>query len=585
MASSTTKTAHRKILIVAEHRIGHGSGHLHRCARLVPKLEGQVDWLLPASGSHRYYGRNEALRMIGNPDLPVRWVDAPEGPYDIAILDRREISLSELKSMNITGISVGIDLAGEGRRYCSYLIDALESPPEIERPNISDSGLLHLPETIRPEWPERAEKVLVALGGEQVGNGSDFASELARRMDSRVYLAVRESVPAPDNVILLEAGGHLQERLADFDLVITHYGLTAYEALWARVPVVLKNPGRYHKVLSRAAGFLETASVPDVVSSVSRWKELVERCRRIRPNGESDMATLINELHIPRRLTPPGGGDRWQPSIQRFAERTFFRNGDDNLVYMQSFRQPTVQYSHDYFFSDYARQYGKTYLEDFPAIKQTGMRRIRDILKKAELPKEGRPPRILDIGCAYGPFLQAAAEAGCEVHGIDISCEAARYVREELGFSARCGDVLSPDMEDLGGPFDIITMWYVIEHFQDLDVLLRRVTKNLAPGGLFAFSTPSSDGISGRRDIREFYRRSPEDHYTVLSPSTVAAVLGKFNLYPRSVKITGHHPERFPLVPPVSEGRTPGFRHRMAGAWSRLARLGDTFEVVAEYRP
>ncbi len=581
MVSNTTKTAPKKFLVVAEHRFGHGSGHLHRCARIVPKLNGTVDWLLPARGDKKYYGREEALKMIGNPDLPVRWIDRPEGPYDMAILDRREISLAELKTLNVSGMAVGIDLAGEGRRYCSYLIDALESPPGMERPNVADSGLLHLPGRIRSDWPDKVERVLVSLGGEHIDRSREIAINLARRIDAKVFLVVRESVVAPENVKLLEAGGNLQDRIADFDLVVTHFGLTAYEALWARVPVILRNPSRYHSTLSRSAGFVEADSVADIVGHISRIKVLIERCRLIRPSGTSDIATLINGLHVPQRVTPPSGGDRWQPTIQRFAERSFFRNDDDGLVYMQNFRQESVEYSHDYFFSEYARQYGKTYLEDFPSIKETGMRRIRDIVRKMNTNR----PRLLDIGCAFGPFLQAAAEAGCDVSGLDISCEAARYVRDELGFLAQCGDVLSAEREDLGGPFDIITMWYVIEHFQDLDVLLRRVVNNLKPGGLFAFSTPNANGISGRRDIREFYRRSPTDHYTVMSPRTAATVLRKFNMHPRSIRITGHHPERFSFVPPAKNGTSRGIRYSLAGAVSKVARLGDTFEMIAEYRP
>ncbi|MFA7565748.1 MAG: methyltransferase domain-containing protein [Alkalispirochaeta sp.] len=590
MDSDTIKTAPKRILIVAEHRIGHGSGHLHRCARIVPKLNGHVDWFLPLEGDADYYGRSEALEIIANPDLPVRWVDAPEGPYDIVILDRREITLAELRQLNVSGIVIGIDLAGEGRSYCSYLIDALESPPGTERPNIADSGLLQLPDNVRPEWPKQVNRILVAFGGEQSGAGSDLAAQIAEQTGLDVYLAARKAVQAPKNVRLLESKGALQEALAEFDLVLTHFGLTAYEALWARVPVILRNPGRYHSALSRSAGFTEIRTAADVKRHTTDVASLVERCRRIRPKGTSDIASLINELNVPARLNPPVGGDRWQPAVYRFAERTFFRNSENGLIYMQNYRGNGVTYTHDYFFSEYARQYGKTYLEDFPAIKAAGMRRMDDILRMVKQTDTTRPPRLLDIGCAFGPFLQAAAETGCDVSGIDISSEAVDYVQNTLGFPARCIDVLGVDAKDLNGPYDIITMWYVIEHFQDLDRLLHRVVSNLKPGGLFAFSTPNLAGISGRQDRREFFRLSPSDHFTVMSPSTAAAVLRKFNLHKKKVRITGHHPERFDFVPPGRDdqrtgARYPGFRHWLAGTLSRVAGLGDTFEMVAEYRP
>ncbi len=591
MVADITKTVRKNILIVAEHRIGHGSGHLHRCARIAPQLDGEVDWLLPEGGDETHYSRTAALEMIGNPMLPVRWVDRPLGPYDMVILDRREVSLDELRSYPVDGIVVGIDLAGEGRRYCSYLIDALESPPYMERPNIADSGLLHLPDTVREEWPERIEKVLVSFGGEHSGAGIDLATALAGNEELSVYLATREGTFTPEHVHALQVPGALRERLHEFDLVITHFGLTAYEALWARVPVIVKNPSAYHDTLSRTAGFAEARNGGEVLRHIRRIENLTDRCKRLRPNGKSDIAALINELSIPRRCTPPSGGERWQPAVARFAERTFFQNTDD-LVYMQNYHGPVVEYTHDYFFSQYASQYGKTYLEDFPAIQSVGTRRIHDI--KRHLSRQDHPPRLLDIGCAYGPFLQAAADARCDVTGIDISAEATEYVQRQLGFPAIAGDILDPRLGDMGGPFDIVTMWYVIEHFEDLDRLLNKVVTILKPGGLFAFSTPNLDGISGRSDRREFYRRSPMDHYTVMSPDIAQSVLDGYHLRKRSVRITGHHPERFSFVPPPrGEERQGGgyhsyrygFRYRLAAVLSRLRRLGDTFEYIAEYRP
>jgi len=248
---------------------------------------------------------------------------------------------------------------------------------------------------------------------------------------------------------------------------------------------------------------------------------------------------------------------------------------------MQNFRDETVEYGHDYFFSAYAKQYGKTYLEDFEAIKRTGNGRIHEISRHVAARKK---IRLLDIGCAYGPFLQAAAENGWEVTGIDISREATGYVSETLGLNAYCMDVREPEELDNLGTFDAVTMWFVIEHFEELDIVLKRVQALLRPGGVFAFSTPNGSGISARRDEREFYRRSPSDHYSVLSPKTATALLRTRGFETKSVRVTGHHPERFRLPMNVSVGTEEGVFYRLIRAYSRLRRLGDTFELYAEYR-
>lgn len=61
-------------------------------------------------------------------------------------------------------------------------------------------------------------------------------------------------IPLPSWVRPLPPTGDLKNRLADFDLVITSYGLTAFESLRAGVPVVIRDPSRYHRSLTAGAG-------------------------------------------------------------------------------------------------------------------------------------------------------------------------------------------------------------------------------------------------------------------------------------------------------------------------------------------
>lgn len=571
----------KRILVVAEHRYGHGSGHMHRCSRLVRDLHGSIDWLLPEAPAEGYRSRSEMLDRIGNVALPVRWIDTPAGPYDLVILDKREADLHELRSLGGAGIVVGIDLAGEARDYCSYLIDTLPTPPGQAPPNIADPGLLHLPDTIRERWPEEVHRVLVVFGGESTGERAIAAAEkLTQQTGLEVTAAVRKDFGDHPTVNTLKTAGELPEYLAQFDCVVTHFGLTAYEALWARVPVVCINPSSYHDELSDLAGFVRTDRIESVPRLLQRFDRLVQHGKETRPSGRSDPATLINSLAPPPRFDPPTGGDRFQPAIERYGERTFFRNERDGMVYQQNFRGVEVRYNHDYFFQEYRDQYGRTYLEDFENIAAVGARRIADI-KRVHGYGTSRK-KLLDIGCAYGPFLTAATRQGYRATGIDVSCDAVEYAKNELGLDAVCGDILEVENESLGAPFDIVTMWYVIEHFADLDRLLDRVRSLLVEGGIFAFSTPNGAGISGRTDRREFLRRSPDDHYTIWDPPIAKQTLRNFGFSLRRIRITGHHPERFENTPFSQKALDSGPIHTVIGAWSRLRGLGDTFEVIAE---
>ncbi len=572
----------RRILVLAEHRIGHGNGHMYRCARLVPLLDGEVEWLLPEKAQPGFRSRDEMRATSAAPGNSVRWIDKPTGRYDLAILDKRESDRTELESLGDVAMTIGIDLGGEARDYCSYLIDTLPTAPGVQSPNVADAGLLTLPSAVSDQWPSEPKRVLIVFGGESDGRDAVAAArELAEMTGLSVTAAVQRTVDVVSgDVAQLVAPGDLAEHLWEFDLVVTHFGLTAYEAAWARCPVICINPSRYHELLANQAGLVCADDIPAVAKSLERFERVVERTKSVRPTGRADLAALINTLAVPDRTTPPSGGERLQPARERYAERTFFENRHDNLYFQTNYRGVEVRYNHDYFFQEYRDQYGRTYLEDFEHIAAIGGRRLDDIERVRSHRLKGA--KLLDIGCAYGPFIKTAAERGCRVCGVDVSCDAVDYAREELGLTAVCTDIRQIDPNEIDAPFDVVTMWYVIEHFVDLDDVLPTVRSLIVPGGTFAFSTPNIAGISGRSDRREFLRRSPDDHYTIWSPESARKVLKRFGFVVKSVRVTGHHPERFKNLPVTPQRLERGAIRSAVALWSRLRGLGDTFEVVAE---
>ena len=155
------------------------------------------------------------------------------------------------------------------------------------------------------------------------------------------------------------------------------------------------------------------------------------------------------------------------------------------MIYMAFTTIEDKKYQKAYFFEDYKKQYGKTYEEDFETIKAQGLRRVGLIKSLAASSRE-----LLDIGCAYGPFLSAAADYGMNSFGTDIAEDAVSYVQNKLKLPAVCS--VFPEIntaEEFGiAQFDVVTMWYVIEHFKDLGSVLRKVSSLVKKGGIFAFS-------------------------------------------------------------------------------------------------
>jgi 2-polyprenyl-3-methyl-5-hydroxy-6-metoxy-1,4-benzoquinol methylase len=312
------------------------------------------------------------------------------------------------------------------------------------------------------------------------------------------------------------------------------------------------------------------------------------------------------------------------------------------MVYMSRSVAPPIEYAKDYFFDSYKKQYGKTYLEDFPNLVEIGRKRlehIKALLKAAPLLPVGggqaagpsrqgnrqgqtpgpetdaappyltgsatTAPPLLDIGCAYGPFLVAARDAGFAAAGFEVAEDAVASVRDTLGIP--CFKVPFPSGVDKNvfadGQFAAITLWYVIEHFEDTGAVLTEIRRLLSKGGVLAFSTPSFEGISARKSRAKFLENSPQDHYTIWKPSKTRKILKRFGFSLRKIVVTGHHPERFPVAERLLRKKTPalttkaaekpdaqtqtttintrGLLYRALLAISRLFRLGDTFEVYA----
>ena len=89
-------------------------------------------------------------------------------------------------------------------------------------------------------------------------------------------------------------------------------------------------------------------------------------------------------------------------------------------------------------------------------------------------------------------------------------------------------------------------MWYVKEHFNNLDQVINKVSSLVKTNGYFAFSTPSGQGVSATTNKENFFTQSPGDHYTVWEPSKANKILAKYGFKVVKIVSTGHHPERFP---------------------------------------
>jgi 2-polyprenyl-3-methyl-5-hydroxy-6-metoxy-1,4-benzoquinol methylase len=560
---------------------GGGTGHLRRCLDAAGRLAGRAAFVTGIDGDEPLADSLGAWPRVA--------AGATAGGPALVVADRRRTSASAYRRLRALGPVVGIDEGGPARRWMTCLIDTL--PFGGRGANLQGLDLLDLPERRRPAGNGPPRRVLVSFGGEDpAGLSLPVLRDLVRGgLFAPGQIAVVqgprfEPVDWPAGISVLVDPPRLRDLLHEYDLVLTSFGLTCYEALAAGVPVVLVSPTRYHRRLARGqrlpeAGLrrLRTGALRRLLADGSRLQRPVEDVQSRRGAG-AGLAETIATLRDPGAGCPacgaPGAGRRPDAAVARFADRTYFRCASCRLLYMARFAGAETGYGHDYFFEGYARQYGRTYLEDFDSILDASRARV-GVIESLIGPLAGL--RVLDVGCAYGPFLAAAAERGASAAGVEVEAEAAAHVRDKLGLE--CWEGPFQDYQGAPASRDVVTMWYVIEHFADLASVLKRVNALLAPGGVFALSTPNAAGISGLRPSRRgqalFYT---PDHYTIWDPRHARRVLARFGLRLESVHVTGHHPRRFPLAGNVRAGSAAFGLLRAA---SEALRLGDTFEAYA----
>jgi SAM-dependent methyltransferase len=117
------------------------------------------------------------------------------------------------------------------------------------------------------------------------------------------------------------------------------------------------------------------------------------------------------------------------------------------------------------------------------------LRRAQYPLILRRVPKDGRSPRILEIGCGEGQLARLLARRGpvfaIDKHLVDAPTDALRIPgRLEFakadGRSVPCGD----------GSFDVVAMSSVLQMEEDDRGLLRECRRVLAPGGRMILTVP-----------------------------------------------------------------------------------------------
>lgn len=180
------------------------------------------------------------------------------------------------------------------------------------------------------------------------------------------------------------------------------------------------------------------------------------------------------------------------------------------------------------------------------------------------------PLALLDVGCADGQFLTKAAALGHRVTGVDFSDEDIAAARA-LGHEAHVADLSRENALVEGNRrFDAITLFQVIEHLEEPDLVFAGLGKLAAPGAMLILGCPSS-----RRYTRAFphperigasdFWDAPPQHVLRWTPAALTAFLARHGW---RVERTSFEP----LVPYHAAAHLAGLGQFAESSWRR--RLG-----------
>jgi SAM-dependent methyltransferase len=215
--------------------------------------------------------------------------------------------------------------------------------------------------------------------------------------------------------------------------------------------------------------------------------------------------------------------------------------------------------------------------------------------------------RLLEVGFGAGALLEAAARAGWNVEGLEMSQTAVEQAQRK-GLKAFCGELgEAAYMDDL---FDVVVASEVLEHVFDPQQFTTEIRRVLRPGGLFWATTPHGRGIAAQLIGLKWADVCPPDHLQLFSLRGIKTLLDKSGFLRARVFTRGANPseicqtlksrymnrddgsksanleEELPTSREPTENWTKSFPRRAvkgtANLLLSLTHLGDSLQIRAE---
>lgn len=187
--------------------------------------------------------------------------------------------------------------------------------------------------------------------------------------------------------------------------------------------------------------------------------------------------------------------------------------------------------------------------------------------------------KLLDIGCGVGDFIHIAEQQGWDCLGVEPSDDAKAIARKRIKANIINSEVLEEIPDET---FDVITMWHVLEHVDDLKWQVEQLRRLIKPNGRIVIAVPNYKSYDGQFYKELWAAYDVPRHLSHFSKQTITKIFKTKGLeLKRTEKLIWdayyisymseqykHH--KFPLVQGAFRGLLSNGKARCSGEWSSM---------------
>ncbi len=195
--------------------------------------------------------------------------------------------------------------------------------------------------------------------------------------------------------------------------------------------------------------------------------------------------------------------------------------------------------------------------------------------------------KMLDIGSGVGDFLHTAESHGWQCIGVEPSEDAKNIARQRT----KANLIESAEIENLPDQmFDVITMWHVLEHIDNLRWQVEQLQRLIKPKGRIVIALPNYKSYDGQYYKEKWAAYDVPRHLNHFNRTTIVKIFNtkglrlistdklKWDAYYISYMSEQYKLHQFPLLRGALRGWLSNIKARRSGEWSSLVYIFEKKE-------